>query len=141
MSKRAYIPLPERLAAALVCLLPPLRRDELRRYKASADDVIALFQFDHIRLYALERNDPDVDRWFNLDPKDIGSHKTKSATDTGRVAKVKRIVKKQAAHAKRMTRTDAAKLGYNWPKWRKPKRKIPSRPFPKTQRKMRSRRP
>jgi len=43
---RSYIPLPERLAAALACLLPPEQSEELRRRKAPAQEVLALFEFE-----------------------------------------------------------------------------------------------
>lgn len=98
MAKRDYIPYSERLAAALACLLPSMRRDELRRHNATADDVIAHFHFDHIRLHALESGDPDVDKWFNLDPKLVQAHREKSRIDTGIVAKVKRLQGAQCKH-------------------------------------------
>jgi len=152
VSRRDYIPYPQRLAAALACLLPPMRRDELRRHKATAADVIAHFQFDHIKLHALEANDPDRDRWFNLDPKEVGPHRIKSARDTAIVAKVARIRVKREAIPKGpgpcpecgRRPEDACELCLRvakqlQTKQRKRKRKIGSRGFPKGHRPMRRR--
>jgi hypothetical protein len=142
VSKRAYIPLTERLAAALACLLPPTLRDELRKRKVPAFHIISLFNMDHIRLHALERDDPEaeVDLWFNLDPQLSGPHKVKSNADNSRIAKVKRIQKRMTTsrlllagvdvqEPERVTRT----------KFKDMKRKIANRPFPKVKRKLRSR--
>lgn len=111
--KRAYIPLPEKLAAALACLLPQDQRDELRRAKVPTTDVLALFQWDHIALHSFEA--PDRDAWHNLDPMLIGPHREKSRRDTAIAAKVKRLRGETKGRPKRP-----------WPK-----RKIAARPFPK----------
>src|ERR1700730_3303621 len=82
--KRSYIPFPERLAAALACLLPAEQRDDLRARKVPAEEVLALFNFDHIVLHAFDGED----RWSNLDPKLVAPHREKSRHDTAIVAKV-----------------------------------------------------
>ena len=48
--KRKPIRKDEYLAAALACLLPQEQRDELRRARVPAQDVIRLFSPDHIGL-------------------------------------------------------------------------------------------
>lgn len=86
--KRKHIPLAERLAAALVCLLPQAERDYLRRTDWSAERVIALFTFDHIRLHCWG----GPDHWSNLDPRKRGPElKAKDNADTSRAAKAVRI--------------------------------------------------
>jgi hypothetical protein len=122
--KRDYIPYRERLAAALACLLPPMRRDELRRYKATADDVLSLFHFDHIELHALNGSDA----WWNLDPKMVGPHREKSRQDTAIVAKVKRL---SAEHEDFRRRVLSPIKRASKPKSKWPKRKLQSRGFPR----------
>lgn len=98
--------------------------------------MIALFQFDHIVLHAMEGED----RWWNLDPLEIAPHREKSRHDTSIVAKAKRIAKRETAHLQVMV----DKLTDDYTRDRKfvvrRKRKIPSRvnPWPKG-RKLRSR--
>ena len=126
---RKYIPLPERLAAALACLLPQEERDELRRAKVSADKVIARFQIDHIGLHCFE--EPDRDRWFNLDPKLIATHREKSRRDISIAAKVARL--RQRYRPAEKVIEDLEPVLSNG----RPKRKIASRGFPKGRRPMR----
>jgi hypothetical protein len=124
---RKYIPYSERLAAALACLLPKTVRDTLRGYedKVPAAYVISLFQFDHIRLHAIERDDPDVDKWFNLDPLLTKSHREKSNVDNTRIAKVKRLEREHVAFRERiLTREPKPPPKHKWPK-----RKLRSRGF------------
>ncbi len=90
MRPRKYIPLPEKLAAALACLLPQERRDDLRARKIPASEILALFQWDHIILFSFDGSDS----WWNLDPKTVLEHRQKSKADTSIVAKAKRIDKK-----------------------------------------------
>ena len=85
--KRKHIPLAEQLAAALACLLPQEQRDELRARRVPARQVIRLFSPDHLILHAWD----GPDRWWNIDPKLREVHKTKSAKDTSRAFKAKRI--------------------------------------------------
>ena len=86
--KRKHISCEQRLAAALVCLLPQAERDYLRRTDWPASRVIALFTFDHIHLHAWGGRDD----WKNLDPRRRGpALKAKDAADTSRAAKAVRI--------------------------------------------------
>ena len=87
MAKRKYIPLRERYAAALACLLPQEDRDFFRRTHSPAASVIARFEIDHITLFAFGGRD----KWWNLDPKLKPAHREKSRRDTSIVAKAKRI--------------------------------------------------
>jgi hypothetical protein len=100
--KRDYIPYKERLAAALARLLPPEIERELRAMRVTADAIIALFNMDHIVLHALD----GTDDWWNLDPKEVASHKEKSRRDTSIVAKVKRIEPKWNEFMAKMARPD-----------------------------------
>lgn len=93
--KRDYIQLSERLAAALACLLPNDKRDELRVKKVPAEDVIKLFHNDHIVPHA----DGGSNAWHNLDPLLTAVHQEKTAkVDIPRIAKGKRIRRKEAIH-------------------------------------------
>jgi hypothetical protein len=85
--KRKAIPLSERLASALACLLPQAQRDELRAAKVPAQQVIRLFSPDHIVLHCMDGED----RWFNLTPRLRAEHAEKSRRDTAIAAKVKRL--------------------------------------------------
>lgn len=75
------------LAAALACLLPQKRRDELRAAKVPAQEVIRLFSPDHVVLHAHDGSDA----WWNLHPRLRPEHKEKSRRDTAIAAKIKRI--------------------------------------------------
>ena len=90
---RKHIPLSEKLAATLACLLTQEHRDSLRGKKASASEVLSLFHFDHIELHAFNGSDS----WFNLDPKLVEVHRAKTKTDIGFIAKIKRQDKKWSA--------------------------------------------
>jgi hypothetical protein len=118
---RQYITLPERLAAALACLLPQDHRDALRREKVPAAAIISMFEQDHIHLKAW--GGPDV--WWNLNPRLKADHKTKSRLDTKRAAKVKRLERDQIEFRGRMLRQYETVLVKNKHKW--PTRKIMSR--------------
>lgn len=142
MKARPYIPLPERLAAALACLLDQETRDRLRRSKVSAAVVVGMFELDHIELYALsDPNLPDWESgrtaWFNLDHKLKAVHHEKSRRDTAIAAKVKRLQKKEeirmAEHKYAMT----GQLPVEPQKKTQPKHKWANRPWPKQKRKMR----
>jgi hypothetical protein len=112
--KRKAIPLKEKLAAALACLLSQEERDRLRHGKAEAGEVLKLFHYDHIVLHAHDGSD----RWHNLDPKLVATHREKSARDTAIVAKVKRLIEKPVRRQRKR-------------KW---SRRLRSRPFPKSRR-------
>lgn len=69
----------------------------------SADQIISLVQFDHIRHHALFKHEPWVDEHWNLDPLLIGGHKIKTRTiDVPQIAKTKRISTEQEAFRKRL---------------------------------------
>ncbi len=90
MTKRPYVPLPERLAATLACLLPQEQRDDLRRRKVKANAVLALFHFDHVIFHAHGGSA----KWWNLDPKLVAVHREKTAKiDVPAIAKGKRITR------------------------------------------------
>jgi len=84
--KRSHVPLMEKLAASLVCLLSQDNRDDLRSRKVTAKQVVSLFEFDHIVLHCLGGSD----KWFNLHPTEKAPHREKSKKDTSIAAKVKR---------------------------------------------------
>lgn len=122
---RAHIRADERVAAALAMLLPAEQRDALRAAKAPARAVLKLFQWDHHPiLFAL--GGPDL--WWNLVPRQVKEHREKSRGDTRIVAKVDRIIERQAEHQDAMRRILAPRRDPAKPLAR-PKRKIPSRPF------------
>lgn len=119
--RRNYIPLPEKLAATLACLLPQADRDDLRNRKVPASYVLSLFQFDHLALHAFGGSD----EWHNLDPKLIAPHKEKSKGDTSIAAKAKRIDKKwQEFTAEHLSHPKPSKKPSKWPK-----QKLKSRGF------------
>jgi hypothetical protein len=127
--KRKAISLKTKLAAALACLLPQDERDRLRA-KGSEDDVISLFHFDHIIPHA----DNGSDCWFNLDPLLVDAHREKTAkVDVPRIAKGKRIRRKEAEHHQRMREIMADVMADIIPPdtQKRPRRRsrIPSRPF------------
>jgi hypothetical protein len=117
---RDYIPLTERLAAALACLIPPIRRDELRRERATAKYIISLFTYDHIHLHSLGGSD----HWYNLDPRLRGpALKAKDSADTTRVAKVRRLEAEFQDFRRRVLGVHKKRKAA--PRW--PKRKIRNR--------------
>jgi len=120
---RKYIPLPERLAAALSLLLTREERDDLRARKVPAKLVIGRFDFDHNVLHALGGDD----RWWNLTPMLRAPHRVKAAKDTSIVAKVDRLSARHEEMRRMLLIVDRP------PPPPKPKRyrPIPSRPFPK----------
>jgi 5-methylcytosine-specific restriction endonuclease McrA len=85
--ERKYLRLRDRLAAALSMLLPQEQRDELRSRKATAKEVIGLFDQDHVVLHSLGGSD----KWWNLTPMLRHPHRLKSQQDTSTVAKVRRL--------------------------------------------------
>jgi hypothetical protein len=126
---RKRIPLREQLAATLACLLPQEERDELRRAKVPASDVISRFEIDHIGLHCFEA--PDRDKWFNLDPKPVAVHREKSRHDTTIAAKVKRLRMRYRPVEQVITELEPVLRNG------RPKRKIASRGFQKGHRPMR----
>ena len=128
MSKRAHIPYPQQLAAALRELGGiPYEHAKLM----SAEQIISLFHRDHGILHA---TDPINEHW-NLTWTLIKTHREKSKLDTAIVAKSKRIVRKQAAHHARMgTSTDSFADLDRAMGFLARKRRILSRPFPNKKR-------
>jgi hypothetical protein len=111
--KRKHISLTTKLAAALACLLPQDVRDFMRGARISPEAVISKFNFDHIVLHALPFMGSD--EWWNLDPKLADIHKEKSAKDTSRIAKVRRLSKRHEEFRKQLlaptTKFGAARSG------------------------------
>lgn len=114
---RKHIPLTERLAMALACLLPQEQRDDLRARKVPAKSIISLFEADHIVLHALGGSD----FWWNLHPTLRMQHREKSRRDTSICAKVKRL------QYPRVAKTKIAARPNPWPP--RGVRKLQSRPF------------
>lgn len=84
MSNRAHISLTTKLASALLALgHVPYEQAK----KMTAKSIIALYQFDHGILHAI---DP-IDEPWNLTPRLKEAHREKSRADTSKVAKVKRL--------------------------------------------------
>ena len=134
MSARKAIPLKVKLAAALTHMLredetgklvPIISREDAKRM--SEDDVLAVFEWDHIHPVALGGDNHHS----NLSPLPKADHRAKTAkADIPRIAKVKRITRSQDEFRARLLAKDT---GEPAPEPRKRKVKIPSRPFPKKQ--------
>ena len=119
MAKREHIGLKTKLASALLTLG---HVDYAHAKGMTADQIISLYAWDHGILHAIEPNDS----FWNLTPRLIAEHREKSKRDTAIVAKSKRLVRKEAAHRARLS----APWAMEAVKWERPKRRIPSRPFP-----------
>lgn len=92
------------------------------------DQVLSLVQFDH---HPRRKIDGGSDLFSNLRPLLIAGHRIKTATiDQPEIAKGKRLRERERQHQERRAGT-----------WIDPRRKrtIPSRPFPKDHRPLRSR--
>lgn len=127
--KRKYIPLKQKLAAALTHLLPM----DIRSSGKTADEIISMFDFHHEVFHVHE----GADTWTNLTPMLRQDHRERTKRDLATIAKGKRIQKKEAAHKARMSHPmglPPIKVEVPWRTWNS-KRKIPSRPFPKKSRK------
>ncbi len=144
MSKRAHISLKTKLASALLALedyqADPVtgktRRMRLIPYTdaqlMTSDQIISLFAFDH---YPQRKADGGSDEPWNLEPRLIRAHRAKTAkVDVPEMAKSKRIRRKEEEHHGRIRLIKFEE----WAKPAKPKRRIPSRPFPPGKRKLRS---
>lgn len=85
--------LTDKLAATLRELLEiPMDHAE----KMSAEQIISLVTFDHIRHHALFKHEPWVDEHWNLDPLLRGGHKAKTRKiDQPQIAKTKRLSAEQ----------------------------------------------
>jgi hypothetical protein len=85
---RKHIPLSELLASALADKLPQEQRDELRKQKVPAKQIIRMFTPDHNILHAIAGKD----LWWNLTMRLRGPDlKAKDAQDTRIAAKIKRL--------------------------------------------------
>lgn len=130
MGRRA-IPLKVKLASALLqslrddgsgWLVPVIPREEAKTL--SADAVLARFEFDHIHPVALGGDDHPS----NLTPLPKDEHRIKTAKiDIPRIAKVKRLSKKETDFRSRLLAKDGGEVPPD-PKRKKawPKRKFRS---------------
>jgi hypothetical protein len=114
MTARAYIPYPQRLAAALACLLPQWQRDYLRRHKVDAGVVERLFHFHHIEAHA----NGGSSAWHNLHPMLIQlHHELTRKIDIPRIAKGKRIARKHEEFRRRiLAKGQSTPPPSRWPK-------------------------
>lgn len=112
---RAHISLKTKLAAALLTMLRPNESGKLVRVisheeakRMTADQILARFDWDH---YPIRKADGGPDEPWNLEPRPTAEHSKKTREiDQPQLAKQRRI-------------RGETRQG--------PKRKIPSRPFPK----------
>lgn len=130
MSNRKAIPLKIQLAAALLQLVDDKGERLIPHEHAkclSAEMIISLFHRDH---YPIRVADGGTDEPHNLTWRLRAEHKVKTATiDQPQLAKQRRIRARELDHKmelQAMTSTDRVSI--------KPKRKFPSRPFPKGRR-------
>jgi hypothetical protein len=116
MTGRAYIPYPERLAAALACLLPQEHRDDLRQRMVDSAAVLGLFHFHHITFHANRGSD----FWWNLHPMLNASHRERTRTvDIPAIAKGKRLTFKHEEFRRRILAKEPGKSARppsRWPK-------------------------
>lgn len=111
--RRAHISLETKCAAALLALG---HIDYEHAKQMSARQILSLYQFDHGVLHSLGGTD---EPW-NLTPRLIAEHRTKSRTDTSRVAKVRRLDTQwqeftRTALGPRRKPKDAPKRKSKWP--------------------------
>jgi hypothetical protein len=114
--KRKRLSLKTQLASALRELFRLPYEDAKQM---TADQVISLAHFDHGILHAIDV----VDEHWNLTPRLIAEHRTKSRKDTGIVAKVRRLTADQEDFQRRVLQRECGEK-------RVAKRTISSRPFP-----------
>lgn len=132
MSARKAIPLKVKLAAALTHMLredeagklvPIIQREDAKRM--SEDEVLAVFEWDHVHPVALGGDNHHS----NLSPLPKAGHRLKTAkVDIPRIAKVKRLTRKEQEFRARLLAKDAGEAP---PEPKRRKAKIPSRPFQK----------
>lgn len=136
MSRSGYIPLKEKLAAALAQMLrddgsgklvPVIPYPDAKMM--TADQVLSLFHFDH---YPVRKTDGGPDKHFNLVPRFIREHREKTATiDVPQIRKADRLSRRaDDAAVNRLLARDAGEPQRS--RW--PSRKIPSRSFQKAAR-------
>jgi len=114
MSRRKAPTLKQKLASALLTIVRPNEHGIMvpvipyeRAKNMTEDEIIACFHFDH-GVFATWGG-PNA-AW-NLTPRPVAEHIAKTKRDVGEIAKVRRGLKRRSGQAK-------------------PKKKIPSRPFP-----------
>jgi hypothetical protein len=126
MTKRAHISLETKLASALLALgHVPYSDAKLM----SARQIVSLYHFDHGILHAIK---PINEPW-NLTPRLIAEHRTKSRKDTSAVAKTKRLTAAKVAHDRFIA------TGEKPPVPGRQKRKLKSRGFEQGHRPLRGR--
>lgn len=139
MSTRAPISDRTKLAAALCLLFDIPGEDQKRMHE---DHVLSLVQWDH---WPIRKADGGSDEFSNLRPLLIGAHREKTATvDVPAIAKGKRIQHAEAIHDATMASKagdyqGAAVILSSVKRQQRKSRSIPSRPFPKGHRPLRSR--
>lgn len=69
--KRSHIRASEKIACALAELLPAEVRNELRKRKAPADEILSMFEWHHV----IKHEDGGPDLWWNLSPLRPEPHK------------------------------------------------------------------
>lgn len=112
MAKRKHIPLAEKLAASLACLLPQDARDNLRAKRVSAKQVISLFEFHHIVFHAIDGSD----KWHNLHPMQKAQHRERSGKDTSTIIHIGRLEENWKQFTANMTKKRKKKPPSRWPK-------------------------
>jgi len=133
MSRRDYIPLVEKLAAAIGVLFSFSYDD--RRSK-SAEEILARVSWDHD---PIPKAHGGPDKHYNLVPRLRADHVRKTATrDVPMIAKVRRVARRHNEHLARMAAKSGDASGtVEMRATMRAKRKIPSRPFPKVYRPLR----
>jgi hypothetical protein len=112
--KRKHIPMIEIAACALAENLPNDLRNELRKDRIPAKEIIRWFTPDHVILHAWG----GADKWWNLTMRRRGAElKAKDAADTTRVAKDRHIHEKWDPFTRAMAKgTRPPKRKSAWPK-------------------------
>jgi hypothetical protein len=115
---RAHINLTTKLASALLALGEIPYSDAKQM---TAAQIISLYQFDHGILHGVVV----IDEFWNLTPRLITPHRAKSRSDTGVVAKVKRLARVTEEASRRLLAKEPGKSARPASRW--PKRKMQSR--------------
>ena len=131
--RREYIPKDELIAAALRIAFD-IPWEHARQL--TAEQVISLVVWDHGIYKAWEKAPGEFDKHWNLTPRLIANNREKTAKDVAIIRKADRISK---ANEQFRARVLAKTTGETPVAPARPKKKLPSRPFQKAQRKMRSR--
>jgi hypothetical protein len=138
VQSRDYIPLRTKLASVLADRLPAAQRRALMEKRATDADILALFEWDHLKYHAWGKGDPDINAWWNLDAKTEAAHDEKFAADMAILAKARRIEEKREAELEaeqsNFRHRTLTKQIEPSPLRSKPKRKWASRPMPGSKR-------